>query len=411
MIDVGTFREKWSFLAEKEVFIACSGGVDSMVLTHLVKQLNPKITLLHVNYNLRGSDSLQDENLIHDYASKEGLPFEIHSVHLDTKSNLQENARKIRYAWFAEKVKSENAVLLLGHHEDDQLETFYLNLARKSGNTGMACMPETHGKIIRPLLSYSKRELYDFARKSHLVWREDISNLKNEYARNRLRNEFLPLLEQEIPGLKDSVLFLIGVFQENKKSVEKSVELVIANIRKNHILELNVWRGLTVEQRIYILKSIGYTHRQLVEVEKLEMAQKGKTVSSPDCTIIREEDYFSFKFQVEETTKPKLLVEIVRELPQTFSKQEIYLDASKISGKLRLRKWKTGDRISPIGIKGSQLISDIITDAKIPNAQRKKIYIIEDEENIHWCIGLKIGRLAVADEFSERILQVKIIYS
>ncbi|MGV3630815.1 MAG: tRNA lysidine(34) synthetase TilS [Bacteroidota bacterium] len=395
-------------MKQKEVFIACSGGVDSMVLTHLVKQFNPRITLLHVNYNLRGEDSQEDENFVRNYASRGHLSFQSYSVHLETKRNLQGNARKIRYEWFTGQIQPENAVLLLAHHGDDQLETFYLNLARKSGNAGMACMPEIHGKIIRPLLSHSKAEIYDFARKNRLIWREDSSNRENEYTRNRLRNELLPSLEKKIPGLRNSVFTLIGVFQENKKMVEASVELLVADIRENQILELSVWNGLTVEQRISILKSFGYTPRQLTEIQKLEKAEKGKSVSSNGYKIIREKNHFYFEPPDISTVEPKLFVETVQNLPASFSKQEIYLDAAKISGKLHLRKWKTGDRISPIGMKGSQLVSDVITDSNIPHTKRKDVLVVVDDQIIHWCADLKIGRLALADESTKIILRIRI---
>jgi tRNA(Ile)-lysidine synthase len=408
VIDTAFFHKKWSFLKQKDVFIACSGGVDSMVLVHLIREITPHITLLHVNYNLRGIESSQDEEFVKNYASNNKLKAEVLPVVLESKSNIQETARKIRYTWFAENVQTENSVLLLAHHQDDQLETFYLNLARKSGNAGMSCMPEIHGKLIRPLLNYSKKEIYDFAGKHNLIWREDSSNKKNDYTRNRLRNEIIPFLETEIPSLRNSVSTLIGIFQENRKQVEESMDQVIADIKGNYNLGLKIWRSLTVEQRIYILKSFGYTPKQLSEVQKLETAQKGKSVSSSEYKIIREENSFYFQVLNLQITEAQLVIEVVKDLPNKFSKDEIYLDSNKIAGELRLRKWKTGDRIFSLGMEGSQLISDIITDAKIPSAKRKDILVVEDDQEIHWCVGLKVGRQALADVGTHPILRIKI---
>lgn len=410
MIDVGAFREKWSFLAQKEVFIACSGGLDSMVLTHLLKNIPAKLTLLHVNYKLRGKESQGDQEFVQHYASRERLGFALKSVDLKgNRGNLQQNARDIRYAWFAEQVKPHD-ILFLGHHQDDQLETFYLNLARKSGNAGMACMTEIQGNIMRPLLDYSKKDLYTFALENKISWREDSSNKSNKYRRNLLRNEILPFLEQEIPGLRDSILTLIPVFQENRKHVEKSVEELIADIRKTSHLYLEIWRDLTVEQRISILKSFGYASKQLPEIEKLATAQKGKSVSLQEYTIIREENSFYFKKRASQTKKPILEVSKVIELPTVFNKDVIFLDAAKISGKLKIRTWKKGDRMTSVGMEGSKLISDIITDAKVPHAFRKEVLILEDEREIYWCVGLKIGKAALANESSKEILCCKIIY-
>lgn len=410
MIRFEEFKKKWSFLQEKEIFLACSGGVDSMVLLHLMQGVSNKITLLHVNYNLRGEESIGDENFIWQYALMANLPFESKSVDPVAlkQGNLQENARKIRYTWFEEKLIPENAVLLLAHHQDDQIETFYLNLARKSGMLGLACMLETDGKYIRPLLSYSKAEIYAYAREYKIGWREDSSNQGNVYARNRLRNEFIPFLEKQLPGLRHSILYLIRVFQENYRETKKSVEKTVSDVKKKAFLDLKVWQNLTDEQRISVLKSFNYTQKQLLEVQKLTRAQKGKSVSSSDYIITRESEGFTFKKRFEKSLESELIIEEAASLPCSFSKDEIYLDVAKISGTLSLRPWKKGDRMFPTGMKGSKLISDIITDAKVLHSERAEVRVVADDQNIHWCVGLKIGRLALADDRSEKILKIRV---
>ncbi len=406
MIELGAFRKKWSFLSEKDIYLACSGGVDSMVLLYLIRQLPAKPVLLHVNYMLRGKESMDDENFVREYALHEKLILETKIADLSgQKTGIQETARKIRHDWFSEKIQRKNTVLLLAHQEDDQLETFFLNLARKSGNSGLACMLEIHEKTLRPLLEFSKQEIYDFARKKGISWREDRSNASNKYTRNRLRNEILPFLEKEIPDLRTSVMHLIEVFQENKKEVDDSVKDLVSDIQKNKALTLDRWHLLTVEQRISILKSFAYLPSQLPKIEKLEHAQKGKSVFSSSHQIIREEDAFYFKMRNTSTQEVQFMTEMVKQLPANFTKHEIYLDASKIKGELILRRWKKGDRISPLGMEGSKLISDIITDAKIPNALREEVLVLCDDQTIHWCVGLTIGRLALADQDSAHILK------
>lgn len=414
-IKLADFQKKWAFLADKELFIACSGGVDSIVLTHLISTFCKNITLLHVNYNLRAEESIADENFVREFALKNKLKVEVKSV--DTNKilsekggNLQDTARKIRFDWFEEKLIYENSLLLLAHHEDDQIETFYQHLARKSGILGLACMLEQHNNFIRPLLTFSKQEIYTFAKENKLLWREDSSNQTNKYTRNKLRNEILPHLFKEIPSLKASVLTLIQVFQENQLEIEKSVESLIKNMHKNGILDLRVYQSLTVEQRIVVLKSIHYNSSTLNEFEKLSLAQKGKFIQNEAFKITKETDFFSITKKQTQIKIPDLVIEKVESLPYVFSKDEIYLDASKIVGELKLRKWQRGDRISPIGLQGSKLISDVITEAKISNSQRENIFVLLDNVNIHWCVGLKIGKLALADEKSEIILKIKLNY-
>ncbi|MFN5417427.1 MAG: tRNA lysidine(34) synthetase TilS [Flavobacteriia bacterium] len=412
-INISDFQKKWAFLTDKEVFIACSGGVDSMVLTHLLSSFCENITLLHVNYNLREKESIADENFVREFALISKLKVEVKSI--DTNKilsekggNLQETARKVRFEWFDEKLKSEVSVLLLGHHEDDQIETFYQHLARKSGVLGLACMLEQNKNIMRPLLSYSKEEIYSFAKKNNLTWREDLSNKTNKYTRNKLRNEILPFLYKEIPSLKKSVLTLIQLFQENQAEIEKSVEKIIENIHKNGILELNVYRSLTVTQRIVVLKSINYNSKFLNELEKLSLSQKGKFIRNEKFKITKENDYFSITKNNSQFQIPELVIQKVNKLPITYSKDEVYLDASKIKRELKLRKWQIGDRMSPIGLNGSKLISDIISETKIPNSQKENVLVLTDEKEIHWCVGIKIGRLAMADNHTLEILKISI---
>ncbi|MES2588300.1 MAG: tRNA lysidine(34) synthetase TilS [Bacteroidota bacterium] len=418
MIEVSSFEQKWSFLKDETVYIACSGGVDSIVLSEIIKMFCPKIKLLHINYNLRGAESIDDENFVREYAQKNQLSLEVKSIDTkqilaQNKSNLQDLARKIRYDWFEEKIESENAYILLAHHQDDQIETFFQHLARKSGILGLACMLEKHGNYLRPLLTYSKQEIYDFAIQNKIFWREDSSNQTNKYTRNKLRNEFLPFLRTQIPSLNESVLTLIDVFQQNQKEIDLSVKPVIEKMLKEQFLSLAVYQLLTVSQRISILKSLSYAPIQIKEFEKLEKAQKGKFIASEKYKITRETEGFSIKQTRQNRVIPALKIEIVSELPTNYSKNEIFLDESKIQGALNLRFWEIGDRIAPLGMKGTKLISDVITEAKIPNSERKNILVLCDDKTIHWCVGLKIGRLALATETStssvpksEQILRV-----
>lgn len=412
-IKLSDFQKKWAFLAEKELFIACSGGVDSMVLTHLISSFCKTITLLHVNYNLRADESLEDEKFIRAFAMKSKLKLEVKSLDAtkilsEKGGNLQETARRIRFEWFEEKLQRENSLLLLAHHEDDQIETFYQHLARKSGILGLACMLEHHHHFIRPLLTFSKEEIYAFARENKLLWREDSSNQTNKYTRNKLRNEILPYLYTQIPSLKTSILSLIQVFQENQNEIEKSVAGLIETIQRSGKLELTIWQDLSDEQRIVLLKSINYSTSFLNEFEKLSHAQKGKFIQNESYKITKETDYFAITKKQKLVEIPELEVQKVDFLPKTFSKTEIYLDGSKIKGELKLRKWKIGDRISPIGLNGSKLISDVITEAKIPNSQRENVLVLVDDKTIHWCVGLKIGKLALANENSEIILRINL---
>ena len=182
-------KDKWASLQSKKVFVAASGGLDSSCLIYILNSLKFDIEVLHVNYNLRGEDSILDAKSLALFCASLNVKFSQKEIHLQeqliNRGNLQQIARDVRYNWFEEvSAENVNALIALGHHQDDQVETFFLNLARKSGVIGMAAMLEVNGKYIRPLLPFSKKELEAFAIENKINWREDVSNKSNKYRRN-----------------------------------------------------------------------------------------------------------------------------------------------------------------------------------------------------------------------------------
>ncbi|OFZ64242.1 MAG: tRNA lysidine(34) synthetase TilS, partial [Bacteroidetes bacterium RIFCSPHIGHO2_02_FULL_44_7] len=230
---------------EHLVLVACSGGVDSMVLSELLRRLGFQLELAHVNYGLRGTDSEADMQLVLDYGEKHKIPVHLRRANPeDFQKNTQATAREFRYAWFDELIaQREKAVIALAHHSDDQVETFFLNLARKSGVMGLACMPFQHRNWIRPLLDFSKNDLLDFAKLHRISWREDASNTKLTYKRNILRSVFIPELTAYTPELKENVLLMIHYFQEKQRELETELAPVASQWQKDRELQLDTWRA------------------------------------------------------------------------------------------------------------------------------------------------------------------------
>lgn len=236
MIKDSDFQNNWSWLKSKNLFLACSGGVDSMVLLHLLVKADFQVSVLHVNYHLRGEDSYNDAQFVKSSCEKLNLPCYLKSVNTnqilqEKGGNLQDVARKIRYNWFNEITeKDPSNFILLAHHNDDQVETFFQHIARKSGILGLAGMLQNYNQIVRPLLNSSKEEILEFAKSNDILWREDKSNIKNDYTRNKLRNILLPEVINQIPTLKDSVLTLVKAFQDTQKDLELKVKPIVFNI-------------------------------------------------------------------------------------------------------------------------------------------------------------------------------------
>lgn len=400
------------------VFVSVSGGVDSMLLLALSsKYFN--VHALHVNYQLRGKESDEDEFFVDEFCSKRGIPLSVLKYDLRKelkakKTNLQNRAREIRYNFFSSFLqKNESSFLFLAHHSDDQIETFFLQFYRNSGIAGLSCMREINNKFVRPFLDCSKEEIIACALVNNINWREDSTNSKNNYLRNRFRNELIPSLSREIPTLNSSILDLIACFQVTQNLLEEEIREIKNQLFLYSRMEIELAKSLTNEKLIELFRQLSIPKSMLSEWKKLLIARKGAMIKLPQLSdyisITRENDYLEFISSEKQSVKaPKIITQIVNSVPDSFDKNTLYLDFEKISGELNLRHWKIGDRIYPIGLSGSKLISDVLTDSKVPNHLRKKKWLLCDREKIISCIGYAIDRRAIVSVKSQKILEVEI---
>ena len=416
-----SIQELTKSLQDKTVFIAVSAGVDSTLLLELASKYFTVIAL-HVNYKLRGDESDEDQKFLKEFCKERNirLKTKVYDLGFELKqkpTNLQNRARQIRYDFFQDNLKKHtNSVLFIGHHSDDQVETFFLHYFRNSGLAGLSGMKKRQDRIIRPFLDFSKQELIQCAKELKLIWREDRSNAKNEYLRNRFRNEIIPFVEKEIPEIKTSVLNLMKVLSENQGQIEQEISFVISALQKTTSILINELKSWGDERFIELLRQLEIPTGFLTEFKKLLYSQKGArldlTSQAKYQKIIRERDSLHFvQKETEIENLPKLKSRIVHALPTTYSKNKLYLDNSKIEGDLYVRKWKVGDRIYPIGLNGSKLISDVLTDAKVPHNERANQWVLCDESKIISCVGYCIDRRAIASSESSIILCLEIIHS
>lgn len=385
-------------------FIACSGGVDSMVLLNVFYKMGLNVSALHVNYQLRGEDSEKDQQLIEEFCRENNITCHVKRIelqkYLDLKGgNLQEEARTVRYSFFESFKTNSDVKIVLGHHADDQVETFFLNLARGSGMMGLACMLPDHNDYMRPLLPLAKNEIIAYAKSNKVKWREDVSNASNKYSRNKLRNVILPELKDAIPTLQESILFLTQIFQENQKEIELHIFPFAQSVRLIQEISFEQFDELNTYEIMELLRQLNIPLSMHSEFLKLRNADKGKRIElihENYSEVVHENNCFHFKSKESNQFIPELKIEKIDKLPSEFSKDIVYLDPSTIKGKLQIRKWKIGDRMRPIGLKGSKLISDILTDAKVPNHLRENKFVVEDEEKIVWCAGYAVGEISKA---------------
>jgi len=412
-----SIKEQCEQHKKTEYLLGVSGGLDSMFLLYAFHQLNLPIQVAHINYQLRGEESDLDALLVEDFCTKNKIPFHLKNFNLkeyleEKGGNLQALAREIRYSFYNE-IKSKNPIILTvtAHHQDDQIEHFWLMMGRSAGISGLSGMQSNKDGVFRPLLGFSKNEIKLAAESVQLNWREDQSNLKNDYQRNLWRNKLLPYLNKEIPSLQESILVLNHVFSE-QLLVDKEISLALYHkLLKEKKISLIEWNQITVDQIIILFKLADINLAHINDIEKIITAQKGKKIlfqssKGPFCAVIREDEHLTFALHKQELIIPEIIFKIEKTLPTEFSKEELWLDASKIKGSLYLRPWKIGDRIHPIGIQGSKLISDVLSDAKIPNSERNSHLVLCDAENILACLDLCVSRKAIANAQSNEILKI-----
>jgi tRNA(Ile)-lysidine synthase len=393
----------------QRIVLACSGGIDSMVLLHALIKLNLQPVILHVNYQLRGEDSNLDAQFIKAYCLANRLVY--FDLNIDLKlhltnfgGNLQQEARKVRYDFF-DSFNDGNTKILLAHHADDQIETFFLNLSRGGGIMGLSCMLQENERYLRPLLPFLKKEINTYALNENLKWREDVSNEKLDYSRNKLRNVFIPEMEISHPKLKSDVLYLIEKFQENQSALELKIKPIFDALCMTKKLEFQIFDFLSQEEIHELLRMFDIKPSYVSRLSELRNKENGKFLKFSDSgakskieKIFKEDDAFRFVLKQDETEITKqLVIEKNVQLPKSFDKQVIYLNPEKIAGDLKLRKWIDGDRIKPIGLSGSKLVSDILKDAKVPLAFRENQWVVHDDKNLLWLVGYAVSREALAN--------------
>jgi tRNA(Ile)-lysidine synthase len=399
----------------KQCFVACSGGIDSMVLIHLLLKNGVKPHLLHVNYGLRGEESDGDEQFLRQFASDRSLKITVRTANIKEQldqegGNLQQEARKLRYGFFEEKT-DESDMVFLAHHADDQLENFFLSLGRGATISGLCGMVEKNGRYIRPLLQFSRKDLLDYARQNKIEWREDSSNSDLKYRRNLLRNQLIPELRTYDPSLDEHVKIVMKAFREHLSEIRTHAKpiahewMALKSIPVDHFSELSEevagevlrYMNESPELSTFLKKLCGLAKSK--KVESLNIKGRSYIRSIDTIDIVDEES--------SQIVIPELLIKKVARLPSKFTKDVLYLDPNKIEGELHLRKWQTGDRMKPIGVPGSKLISDILKDAKQPAHLRASTLVVHDNKKIIWCVDFAVSSEALASEISE-ILEVRI---
>jgi tRNA(Ile)-lysidine synthase len=420
------------FLKQKKLFLAVSGGLDSMVLLHLFQELQYDIAIAHCNFQLRGIESFGDQKFIQDYAEANAIPifvtqFDTPAFAKDYKLSTQVAARELRYNWFYELLENEKYdYVLTAHHADDNLETFLINLSRGTGLEGLTGIPVQNDKIIRPLLFLSRQEIDEYANTHGILWREDSSNASDKYLRNKIRHHLIPVLKELNPNFMASFLKTESYLQESMAMVEDAAIMVyqqVANEVEDQIyFDLNQLLKLPNYQSYLYqwLKEFGFTAWN--DIYDLVDSQSGKQVFATDFRLLKDRDSLILspidhsEFQ-EEFLVNENQTEVKIPLNMTFCKvaglsvasnKTIFVDADQLVFPLVLRKWKTGDVFTPFGMDGkSKKVSKFFKDEKLSLLEKESTWLLCSNDQIVWIIGRRADERFKTTNSTKNILKIE----
>lgn len=432
------------FLNHKKLLIAISGGIDSVVLTRLMKKLNFDISLAHCNFTLRGKESNKDEQFVIDLGEKMQVPtytikFETEKYANEKGLSTQMAARELRYNWFDNICKEQQIdYLITAHHKDDVLETFLINLTRGTGLDGLTSIPEINGNIVRPLLPFTQNEILVYAAKNKLQWREDKSNSSIKYVRNKIRHKVIPILKELNPSLLETFYQTLNNLKASQQIVKDRIQNVNDKVSTVHKTETHFdilkLKKLS-DPKIYLyelLKNYGFTEWD--DVTNLLDAQSGKQVFSKTHRLVKDRDCLilskiskspktpfteihkgtsqisvpiNLTFETinipfdNKNHQQKIIEELVLNSPQTIT-----IDADKITFPLTLRKWQKGDFFYPIGLQGKKKVSKFFKDEKMSILEKENVWLLCSNNDIIWVIGQRLDERFKVTESTCSILKV-----
>ncbi|MEZ5045650.1 MAG: tRNA lysidine(34) synthetase TilS [Chitinophagaceae bacterium] len=418
--------------ATKKYLLAVSGGVDSMVLCDLFLKAALPFQVAHCNFKLRGQASTEDELFVKTWCNNAGIlchskSFDTKTIAENTKISIQETARNLRYQYFDELIK-ELAIdfVVTAHHQDDSIETTLFHLFRGTGLQGLTGIPAKNNQIIRPLLPYSKEEIYTYANNEQIAYRQDQSNSETKYTRNQIRLDIIPFIEKSFPLAKKNIAKTIAHLQDVQHLVEQRMdyyEKQLVETRGQDIyIPIRKLKNCHPLSTIFylLLKKYQFSFEQSQEVLKMMNTQGGSYVENKDYKIIHHGNFFIITKKVA-TQTDFLFYDTV--LPQTIQtpfqtiqtkllktdqlkiqkeKAFCYIDTQMLSYPILFRPWKQGDYMYPFGLNKKKKIARILIDEKIPLHEKEKIWVMVSNEKIVWLLGLKTDhRFRVTEKTKE----------
>lgn len=414
------------------VWVAVSGGLDSMVALHLLDGLGHPCHVLHVEHGIRGEESEADARFVEEWCHDHGIPVRV--VRVDVRAYKAEHggstqmaARALRYDAFRAAVAEGPSVLALAHHADDAVETFLLHLMRGMGTKGWRSIAPRNGPFIRPLLDVRREALAAYAREHGIPFREDGSNRDTRYLRNAIRHTLMPLFEAMRPGAGEVMVRNMRIFREMQSAAEARSDEVLRGVMPDaegtlripveRILASGVPRSLLT----HLLRDLGMHPGRMEDILRaMEEGATGACFPSGDRSVLvdrgdlviapRKEVHGVWDIATPDAVQEGLPLCIT---PCTWAQVDLseglgvaWFDADLLRFPLELRPWRAGDRMRPSGMEGTRKISDMLVDAKVPRDRKGQVYVLVSGGRIVWLCGMRIAEEARATPASGLVWRV-----
>lgn len=423
---------------DDRILLAVSGGVDSMVMLEQFALTNYKVAVAHCNFELRGEESDEDEDMVLEMAAKYGLP--CYNIHFDTNSEMARTgesmemaARRLRYTWFDELCREHGyTVIAIAHHVDDSIETFFINLLRGTGLRGLTGISTKIGKIIRPLMFASRKEILEHAVSHKIRFREDSSNRSPKYLRNKIRLGLIPRIREINSKFTELMQRNIGHLIEAQKFIDSSIERIRQEsvtfengTETIHIDRINVayprdfviyellnsvygFKGDVIEslckalqqgvsgRRFYSRDNVAYVDRNSIIIKRIDV----EDICESEVAEGAERSYCGNSALYYEYCDIDLIKSFG--VPESVAQ----VDAAKLKFPLQLRRWQQGDWFIPFGMTGRKKVSDFLIDNKVSLPEKDRQFVLLSQGEIVWLVGRRIDDRYKLTKKSENVLKI-----
>jgi len=443
-------EQKGLFCNSHNILLAVSGGVDSVVMTHLINQSGYSFGIAHCNFQLRGQESDLDETFVQDIAKKYQVDFyckkfETLEFAEKKKISVQMAARELRYQWFEYLMKEKNYdFVAIAHHLDDQIETFLVNLIRGTGISGLHGIAPVKKKIVRPLMFALRSDIERYASQNTLPYREDSSNVETKYLRNKIRKEILPVLYEINPAYQQ-------VFYDNIEKIKKTESIyrekikevfdkVVVKKMNRLFISLKSIRNLTnLSTYLYEWLSLyGFNASSVSDIINTLDEIPGKQFYSETHRLIKDRDYLVLTTkketdnhgsnqEIDHIVRNRIykntdgISQPVRIKIDKYNYSEEYcisedsmiasFDYEKLKFPLEIRRWEKGDFFYPFGMKQKKKLSDFFTDQKFSLLDKENTWILCSGGDIIWIIGHRIDNRFRLTSSTKKIFKLTILDS